>query len=140
MADRPRRVKLPALDAAPKGDAEESGAPPEALRAIAALLGRAATPKPKRSATPPRPRRGSSRPGSSRQLGTAAQVAPSNEVAGGSTSIGDREVPIQGSAVSADETVSDEIRRARKRMKRARRAVRDALERLIAASPEELSG
>jgi len=42
--------------------------------------------------------------------------------------------------VSADETVSDEIRRARKRMKRARRAVRDALERLIAASPEELSG
>ena len=54
--------------------------------------------------------------------------------------IGDREVLIQGAGVSVGEPASDEVRRAQKRMRRARRAVREALERLIAAAPEELAG
>jgi hypothetical protein len=57
-----------------------------------------------------------------------------------SVAIGDREVLIQGAGVSVGEAASDEVRRAQKRMRRARRAVREALERLIAAAPEELAG
>jgi hypothetical protein len=49
-------------------------------------------------------------------------------------------VLIQGAGVSVGEAANDEVRRAQKRMRRARRAVREALERLIAAAPEELAG
>lgn len=57
-----------------------------------------------------------------------------------SVAIGDREVLIQGVGSNVGEAARVEVRRAQRRMKRARRAVRTALERLIAAAPEELAG
>ena len=145
MADIPRRFTLPALEGTSDPDRAESTAPPEAVRAIAALLGRAATTQRKRRTTPPRPRAGSPRPASPRQRLVSPSVATSGATATSATTlrsvdVGDREVLIQGSDVSIGETSSAEVRRARKRMRRARRAVREALERLIAAAPEELTG
>ena len=156
MADAPRRVALPSPDVTSSSDAPDASAPPEALRAIAALLGRAATPtgsKPKpsrtaagnapqrkRHATPPRPRPGSPRRNAPRHPDPATQLVPPAVAMNQSVAIGDREVLIQGVGSNVGEAARVEVRRAQRRMKRARRAVRAALERLIAAAPEELAG
>ena len=113
-----RKVVLPPVDAAlrtPRATASGEDAPIEAVRAIAALLGRAATP------------------------GHRATAAP--EVAAPTVSvIGDREVQIQGVIGALNDEQDAEFRDARKRLKRAQRHVEEVLERLAAATPEGLSG
>jgi len=113
-----RKVALPPVDAAlrtPRATATEEEAPVEAVRAIAALLGRAAAP------------------------GRRAASAP--EVAETAVSvIGDREVQIQGIIGALNDEQEAEFRDARKRLKRAHRHVEEVLERLAAATPDGLSG
>ena len=113
-----RKVVLPPVDAAlrtPRATASEEEAPVEAVRAIAALLGRAAAP------------------------GRRAASAP--EVAETAVSvIGDREVQIQGVIGALNDEQEAEFRDARKRLKRAQRHVEEVLERLAAATPDGLSG
>jgi hypothetical protein len=113
-----RKVVLPPVDAAlrtPRNTASEEEAPVEAVRAIAALLGRAAAPRRRAAAAP-----------------EVAETALS--------SIGDREVQIQGVIGTLDDEQEAEFRDARKRLKRAQRHVEEVLERLAAATPDGLSG
>ena len=113
-----RKVVLPPVDAAlrtPRATASEEEAPVEAVRAIAALLGRAAAP--------------------GRRAASAPEVA---ETAVGV--IGDREVQIQGIIGALNDEQEAEFRDARKRLKRAQRHVEEVLERLAAATPDGLSG
>ena len=113
-----RKVVLPPVDAAlrtPRATASEEEAPVEAVRAIAALLGRAATPGRRAAAAP-------------KVAKTTAGV------------IGDREVQIQGVIGALNDEQEAEFRDARKRLKRAQRHVEEVLERLAAATPDELSG
>ena len=113
-----RKVVLPPVDAAlrtPRATASEEEAPVEAVRAIAALLGRAAAP--------------------GRRTAAAPEVA---ETAVGV--IGDREVQIQGVIGALNDEQDAEFRDARKRLKRAQRHVEEVLERLAAATPDGLSG
>ncbi len=113
-----RKVVLPPVDAAlrtPRATATEEEAPVEAVRAIAALLGRAAT------------------------RGRRAAAAPAvTETTVGV--IGDREVQIQGVIGALNDEQEAEFRDARKRLKRAQRHVEEVLERLAAATPDGLSG
>ena len=113
-----RKVVLPPVDAAlrtPRATASGEEAPIEAVRAIAALLGRAATP--------------------GRRAAAAPEVAePTVNV------IGDREVQIQGVIGALNDEQDAEFRDARKRLKRAQRHVEEVLERLAAATPDGLSG
>ena len=113
-----RKVVLPPVDAAlrtPRATASGEEAPVEAVRAIAALLGRAAAP------------------------GRRAAAAP--EVAETTASvIGDREVQIQGIIGALNGEQEAEFRDARKRLKRAQRHVEEVLERHAAATPDGLSG
>ena len=122
MSDDPqskrRKVELPPIDAAlraPRATASEEEAPVEAVRAIAALLGRAAAP--------------------GRRTASAPEVA---ETAAGV--IGDREVQIQGVIGALNDEQDAVFRDARKRLKRAERHVEEVLERLAAATPDGLSG
>jgi hypothetical protein len=113
-----RKVVLPPVDAVlgtPRNTAREEEAPVEAVRAIAALLGRAAAPG-RRAAAAPKVTETSLRP------------------------IGDREVQIQGVIGTLDHEQEAEFRDARKRLKRAQRHVEEVLERLAAATPDGLSG
>ena len=113
-----RKVVLSPVDAAlrtPRATASEEEAPVEAVRAIAALLGRAAAP--------------------GRRAASAPEVA---ETAVGV--IGDREVQIQGIIGAINDEQEAEVRDARKRLKRAHRHVEEVLERLAAATPDGLSG
>ena len=113
-----RKVVLPPVDAAlrtPRATASEEEAPVEAVRAIAALLGRAAAP--------------------GRRAAAAPEVA---ETAVGV--IGDREVQIQGVIGALNDEQDAEFRDARKRLKRAQRHVEEILGRLAAATPDGLSG
>jgi len=113
-----RKVVLPPVDAAlrtPRATASEEEAPVEAVRAIAALLGRAAAP--------------------GRRAAAAPEIA---ETAVGV--IGDREVQIQGVVGALNDEQDAEFRDARKRLKRAQRHVEEVLERLAAATPDGLSG
>ena len=113
-----RKVVLPPVDAAlrtPRATASGEEAPIEAVRAIAALLGRTAAPGRRAAATP--------------------KVAePTVSV------IGDREVQIQGVVGALNDEQDAEFRDARKRLKRAERRVEEVLERLAAATPDGLSG
>ena len=113
-----RKVVLPPVDAAlrtPRATASEEEAPVEAVRAIAALLGRTAAP--------------------GRRAAAAPEIA---ETAVGV--IGDREVQIQGVIGALNDEQDAEFRDARKRLKRAERRVEEVLERLAAATPDGLSG
>ena len=113
-----RKVELPPVDAAlrtPRPTATEEEAPVEAVRAIAALLGRAAAPGRRAAAVP-------------EVAATAVGV------------IGDREVQIQGIIGALNDREYAEVRDARKRLKRAERRVEEVLERLAAATPDGLSG
>ena len=113
-----RKVVLPPVDAAlrtPRATASGEEAPIEAVRAIAALLGRTAAPRRRAAAT--------------------LEVAePTVSV------IGDREVQIQGVIGALNDEQEAEFRDARKRLKRAQRHVEEVLERLAAATPDGLSG
>ncbi len=113
-----RKVVLPPVDAAlrtPRATATGEEAPVEAVRAIAALLGRAATPRRRAAAAP-------------EVAKTAVSV------------IGDRDVQIQGVIGALNDEQEAEFRDARKRLKRAQRHVEEVLERLAAATPDGLSG
>ena len=112
-----RKVELPPVDAAlrtPRPTATEEEAPVEAVRAIAALLGRAAAPGRRAAAVP-------------EVAATAVGV------------IGDREVQIQGIIGALNDREYAEVRDARKRLKRAERRVEEVLEQLAAATPDGLS-
>jgi len=126
-----RKVVLPPIDAALRAPREaqretsrEEDAPVEAVRAIAALLGRAAAPG-RRAAAAPR-----------LAAATVGEIATESSV----NLAGDREVQIQGIIGALNDEQEDEFRDARKRLKRAERRVEEVLERLAAATPDGLSG
>ncbi|MDP4943569.1 MAG: hypothetical protein NWQ93_01400, partial [bacterium Ellin6529] len=101
--------------------AQGEAAPVEAVRAIAALLGRAALPG---SASGP-----TSRP--------AARVGTADD--GEATPRGDREVLITGSVATLSDAASDAVRSAQKRQRRAVKQVQEVLERLSSDAPDALS-
>lgn len=103
---------------------KETPAPPEAVRAIAALLGRAAAPlRPERAAAP--------------------QVVVSSEAAEEPQpieSLRDHEVQVEGEHSDLIRLAEHEMDRVRRRAKRARRAVREALARISTPGGDELGG
>ena len=102
----------------------ETPAPPEAVRAIAALLGRAAAPlRPERRAAtpPPTPR---SEP----------------EVQAPIESLRDHEILVEGEHSDLIRLAAREIDQVKRRAKRARRAVREALARISTPAGDELGG
>jgi glycosidase len=100
----------------------ETPAPPEAVRAIAALLGRAAAPlRPERRATPPAP---------------VPTTAP--EVQAPIESLRDHEVLVEGEHSDLLRLAAHEIDRVKRRAKRARQAVREALARISTPGGDEL--
>jgi len=101
--------------------AQGEAAPVEAVRAIAALLGRAALPG---SASGP-----TSHP--------AARVETADD--GEATPRGDREVLITGSVATLSDAASDAVRSAQKRQRRAMKQVQEVLERLSSDAPDALS-
>ena len=115
-----RSVPLPPALSTPSA-AQGEAAPVEAVRAIAALLGRAALPG---SASGP-----TSRP--------AARVEAVGEV--DATPRGDREVLITGSVATLSDAASDAVRSAQKRQRRAVKQVQEVLERLSSDAPDGLS-
>jgi hypothetical protein len=102
----------------------ETPAPPEAVRAIAALLGRAAIPlRPERRAAPPAP---------------VPTTAP--EVQSPIESLRDHEVLVEGEHSDLLRLAGHEVDRVKRRAKRARRAVREALARISTPGGDELGG
>jgi glycosidase len=102
----------------------ETPAPPEAVRAIAALLGRAAAPlRPERRATPPAP---------------VPTTAP--EAQAPIESLRDHEVLVEGEHSDLLRLAAHEIDRVKRRAKRARQAVREALTRISTPGGDELGG
>lgn len=115
-----RSVPLPPALSTPSA-AQGEAAPVEAVRAIAALLGRAALPG---SASGPTSR-------------AAADVETVGEV--DATPRGDREVLITGSVATLSDAASDAVRSAQKRQRRAVKQVHEVLERLSSDAPDALS-
>ena len=115
-----RSVPLPPALSTPSAAAGEA-APVEAVRAIAALLGRAALPG---SASGP-----TSRP--------AARVEKADEDE--ATPRGDREVLIAGNVATLSGDAYEAVRDARKRQRRAVKRVEEVLERLSSDAPDDLS-
>jgi len=102
----------------------ETPAPPEAVRAIAALLGRAAAPlRPERRATPPAP---------------ALKLEP--EVQAPIESLRDHEILVEGEHSDLLRLAAHEIDQVKRRAKRARQAVREALARISTPGGDELGG
>lgn len=126
MSDTPRTsrrsVPLPPALSTPSAVQGED-APVEAVRAIAALLGRAALPGPKSRPRPaPRP--------------TELVEAEDHDEA---TLRGDRDVPIAGSFATLSDDAEDAVRDAQKRQRRAWKRVKEILERLSSDAPDALS-
>ena len=125
-----RKVVLPPIDAAPgrpRDTSREEEAPVEAVRAIAALLGRAAVPGRRTAAAP--------------AVASAPTRSTNHEITDSELhAAGDREVQIQGVIGALTDEQDIEVRDARKRLKRAQRHVEEVLERLAAATPDGLSG
>lgn len=125
MSDAPkttrRRTTLPSTLSAPTKAEEEESAPVEAVRAVAALLGRAALPR--SSARPP--------------LRSAERDDAEDER--DSTPRGDRDVPIAGNVATLSDEADDAVRDAQKRHRRAVRHVEEVLERLSSEAPDDLS-
>ncbi len=115
-----RSVPLPPALSTPSA-AQGEAAPVEAVRAIAALLGRAALPG---SASGPTSR-------------AAADVETVGEV--DATPRGDREVLITGSVATLSGDAYEAVRDARKRQRRAVKRVEEVLERLSSDAPDGLS-
>ena len=102
----------------------ETPAPPEAVRAIAALLGRAAAPlRPERRAATPPP---------------TPKTAP--EVQAPIESLRDHEILVEGEHSDLIRLAAHEIDQVKRRAKRARRAVREALARISTPGGDELGG
>ncbi len=102
----------------------ETPAPPEAVRAIAALLGRAAAPlRPERRAATPPP---------------TPTSAP--EVQAPIDGLRDHEILVEGEHSDLIRLAAQEIDRVKRRAKRARRAVREALARISTLGGDELGG
>ena len=101
--------------------AQGEAAPVEAVRAIAALLGRAAL------------------PGSA--SGPASRAAADVESDGAEDAAlrGDREVLITGSVATLSDDAYEAVRDARKRQRRAVKRVEEVLERLSSDAPDALS-
>lgn len=118
------RVPLPPALSTPQA-AQGEAAPVEAVRAIAALLGRAALPG---SASGP-----TSRPAARKET----HVEREGEV--DATPRGDREVLITGSVATLSDEAYEAVRDARKRQRRAVRRVEEVLERLSSDAPDGLS-
>ena len=115
-----RSVPLPPALSTPSA-AQGEAAPVEAVRAIAALLGRAAL------------------PGSA--SGPTSRAAADEETVGevDATPRGDREVLITGSVATLSDAASDAVRSAQKRQRRAVKQVQEVLERLSSDAPDALS-
>jgi len=117
-----RSVPLPPALSTPSAVQGED-APVEAVRAIAALLGRAALPGP------------TSRPGAAPRLTAPLDAASDDE----ETLRGDREVLIAGSVATLSDDADDAVRDAQRRQRRASRRVQEVLERLSSEAPDALS-
>ncbi|MFZ9277876.1 MAG: alpha-amylase family glycosyl hydrolase [Candidatus Limnocylindrus sp.] len=104
--------------------ATETPAPPEAVRAIAALLGRAAAP------LPPELRTTTPRPAPVPEPDTYAPIE----------SLRDHEILVEGEHSDLIRRAEQEIARVNRRAKRARRAVREALARISSPVDDELGG
>ena len=115
-----RSVPLPPALSTPSA-AQGEAAPVEAVRAIAALLGRAALPG---SVSGP-----ASRPAARVETADDGEVTPR----------GDREVLITGSVATLSDAASDAVRSAQKRQRRAVKQVHEVLERLSSDAPDALS-
>ena len=102
----------------------ETPAPPEAVRAIAALLGRAAAPlRPERRAATP-----------------TSAPAPEPVVHAPVESLRDHEILVEGEHSDLIRLAEHEIDRVMRRAKRARKAVREALARISSPGGDELGG
>jgi hypothetical protein len=102
----------------------ETPAPPEAVRAIAALLGRAAAPlRPERRAATPPP---------------APKSEPEVQVP--IESLRDHEILVEGEHSDLIRLAAHEMDQVKRRAKRARRAVREALARISTPGGDELGG
>ena len=102
----------------------ETPAPPEAVRAIAALLGRAAAPlRPERRAATPPP-----------------TPTSEPEVQAPIESLRDHEILVEGEHSDLIRLAAREIDQVKRRAKRARRAVREALARISTPAGDELGG
>ena len=125
-----RKVVLPPIDAVPgtpRDAVRDEEAPVEAVRAIAALLGRAAVPGLRTTAAP--------------RVAVAPTRNTNHEITDSELhAVGDREVQIEGVISALNDEQEFAVRDARKRLKRAQRRVEEVLERLAAATPDELSG
>ncbi len=144
MPERPRAPRPAPLSL--EGAAEV--APPEAVRAVAALLGRVAAPRRIDGSAPvapinvpepqpptpvvqaPEPQRATT------ALADIAELAADFAVLEG----GDREIPIDGLGAEVRDVAARETRRAAKRLRRARREVREVLERLSTLPEDEIGG
>jgi len=124
MAEHKRSVVKPAVGTPLL--ATETPAPPEAVRAIAALLGRAAAP---RRPAPPTPRE---RP--------AEASEPDDVVRAPVEHMRDHEVLVEGEPSDLIRLATREIARMDRRAKRARRTVREALLRISTPVGDELGG
>jgi len=122
MVERNKPILRSAAD--PRLLTTETPAPPEAVRAIAALLGRAAAPlRPERRAAPPPPA-----PQSEPELLTPIER------------LRDHEILVEGEHSDLIRLADHEIVRVKRRAKRARRAVREALARISTPEGDELGG
>ena len=102
----------------------ETPAPPEAVRAIAALLGRAAAPlRPERRAATP-----------------TSAPAPEPVAHAPVDSLRDHEILVEGEHSVLIRLAEHEIDRVMRRAKRARKAVREALARISSPGGDELGG
>ena len=119
-----RKPTAAAPNADPRLLTTETPAPPEAVRAIAALLGRAAAPlRPeRRAATPP------------------TAPTPKPEVHAPVESLRDHEILVEGEHSDLIRLAEHEIDRVMRRAKRARKAVREALSRISSPGGDELGG
>ena len=125
---RKRVTERKPIAAAPNADPRllttETPAPPEAVRAIAALLGRAAAPlRPERRAATPPP-----------------APVPEPETHAPIESLRDHEILVEGEHSDLIRLAEHEIDRVKRRAKRARRAVREALVRISTPGGDELGG
>lgn len=135
MIDEPRRRRRTG-DAAPadatlrppRTVAADEEAPVEAVRAIAALLGRAAAPRRRTAPT--------TAPSTASAEAVSAELIDDEAI----SAVGDRELQIQGTIGALDDEQDRAVRDARKRLKRSGRRVEEVLERLSTAPPDGLSG
>ena len=119
-----RSVPLPPALSTPSA-AQGEAAPVEAVRAIAALLGRAAIP--------------GSASGPASRVAARMETHVESEGSKDAAPRGDREVLITGSIATLSNDAYAAVRDARKRQRRAVKRVEEVLERLSSDAPDGLS-